>query len=183
MKKLMPAIFVIIMPYSIPLSLYIMLNRYISTVIPDSYELLLLALPVICYMLGIINTIVIIVRSFRGNKDVEDVVKLNMLIKLIHIPAYVLIFFMGAVTMITIFTSVLSLVFVFLDMITIICTGAIGLSSAMKCKRAGLISGLRALVYGIIQFIFCIDIVSAVMLYMNIKKKDILSVSNDSENM
>ncbi|MBR3866746.1 MAG: hypothetical protein IKM54_03005, partial [Butyricicoccus sp.] len=87
------------------------------------------------------------------------------MLKLIHIPAYLLIFLCSLLFLITIFTAGLSLVLLLLDAITITASGLIGLTAVLRCKDEQLLTGKAALLQGLLQFVFCIDIISTIWIY------------------
>lgn len=99
-----------------------------------------------------------------------------MVIKLIHIPAYLLIFLFGIASFITIFTFAFSAVFVVLDCLTICLTGIIGLASVFRSVMEKKLSKTAGVVHGFLQFIFCADVISAIILYITVKRSKSLQV-------
>ena len=95
---------------------------------------------------------------------------MNMVIKLVHIPAYVLIFVLGLAFMVTIFTFAITIILVIFDMMTIFMTGLIGLSGVIRACCEKKISIKSAIIHGILQFVFCLDVFSAVIAYRKVKK-------------
>lgn len=85
----------------------------------------------------------------------------NMLIKLVHIPAYV--FWFAAGMLLFLFMGAL-LAFV-TDVMAISLSGLIGLSAILQCKKEGVLTGKQILLHGILQFVFCADVCSAIWLY------------------
>ncbi len=120
-----------------------------------------------CLIRSIINTVL----AAKGKITLKDMAKLNMLIKLVHIPAYLFNFALGcAGLLLSIWGLGFIIVAVLADLFTIITTGvnAIGLSIALsKEKVTG--KGL-AILYGILNFIYCADVAVAIIEFIQVKK-------------
>jgi len=95
---------------------------------------------------------------------------MNMVIKLVHIPAYVAIFILGFAFLLTIFTFVFSIFLFILDVMTIFLTGVIGLSGVIRGYFEKKLSMKSAVIHGILQFVFCVDVISAIIVYRKAKK-------------
>lgn len=78
-------------------------------------------------------------------------------------------FFWGLLCAFTIFTIGFSIVLAILDGISIGMTGLIGAFGVQKAYRTGQLSWKEGLLHGILQFVFCADVVSIVALYLKIK--------------
>ena len=107
--------------------------------------------------------ILLLTRKCWGGRQLARAV---MVIKLIQIPAYVLWFSLGA----GLFFLGMFIVAFIVDVLAIILTGLVGLAAAMQCKKEGILTGDWVWLYGILQFIFCIDVISAIILYLETKE-------------
>lgn len=102
----------------------------------------------------------------RKNWSVRELALTNMLVKLIQIPAYLFWFGMG-VLLFLFMGPVLAFV---IDVMAIILTGLVGLAAVLRCRKEGFLTGGQAVLYGITQFLFCVDVVSAIILYVKTKE-------------
>lgn len=170
-KKLILLLPGAIFPYSLVFALYCISTGFLmeSVFCGDAFVLLfgILGLFVVAMICNVIFLAFSILRKWDANK----ISFANMLIKLIQIPAYVLIFISGIAFSLTLFTVAFSIFFVIFDCLAIGLTGLIGVSSVARCYAEGKTSKCFSIVNGFLQFVFCIDIVSAVMVFMKSKSE------------
>ena len=171
-KTLWKLFFVIIFPYLILFTVYLMFfgHNIIEKVFFNNGFYLILAL-IFFYVIALISAFVFFIKNILSKKYSENILKINMIIKILHIPAYILIFLMGVISFITIFTIGFSIAFIILDMLTIFMTGLIGLSGIIIGFKEKKISIKNAIIFSIFQFIFCIDVFSSIIIYKKIKKE------------
>jgi len=93
-----------------------------------------------------------------------------MIIKIVHIPAYIILFFFGLLTTLTIFTFPFAIAFIIFDNLTIFMSGIIGLSGLIRSFIEKKVSIKKVILYGLFQFIFCIDVISSIIIYRKVKK-------------
>jgi hypothetical protein len=136
----------------------------------DEEVFFLLLLP-IAYAAALICAVFTVIINLKKQRNSEDILRTNMIIKLIHVPAYILIFLLGLAFLITIFTMGVSIVFVLLDCFTIFLSGLIGLSGVIRSYQEKKLTKMEAMAYGFHQFIFCIDVISAIRVYRYIRRK------------
>ena len=130
--------------------------------------LLLIAL---FWLLGLAGAVIVLWQAVRGKWQGRKLALASMLIKLLHIQNYVTLFF-GAALMVVIpflFPMVAALAWV-VDVLTIILSGAVGLAAVVRCRMEGRVTAKAAVVNGILQFVFCADVVSAIWVYRNSKE-------------
>lgn len=123
------------------------------------------------FLLAAAGNIIFIARHPAGKYSAAGLPFINLLVKLIHIPAYLLIFALGLLCMITIFTMGFSLFFVFFDCLTICLSGMLGVLAVWTLYRSGKCTGPFLILHGILQFIFVADVISAVIIYRRAKKQ------------
>ena len=104
--------------------------------------------------------------------EAVKVVSINMVIKIAQIPAYVFIFVAGLACLLTIFTFGISIVFVILDCASIFLSGLVGVSAVMRCHEEGILGKTEMVVYCVLQFVFCLDVVSSIIMYRKAKVKN-----------
>ena len=93
----------------------------------------------------------------------------DLLIKLVHIPAYVVWFVLG-VAMILFLGPLIAFV---MDAMAILLSGLVGLAAVLRCRAEGRLTRKAAVIHGVLQFIFCADVFSAVWVYR--KSKEVIS--------
>lgn len=116
-------------------------------------------------------SIIYAVRCVKEKAPAREIAKANMIVKLIHIPAYLAIFFIGCICFVTIFTFWFVVPLTLFDLYLIIQTGVIGaLASKQSCSE-GKISSCWWVLCAISQFIYCVDVVAAIVLFVKQKSK------------
>ena len=139
------------------------------------YTVLLLAyifLTILVYVLNIRNAF-----TYNENDAALKLAFYDMIIKLIHIPFYLCVFVVGVVCILAmvvpalIFVSPMIVMILFLiDCFLLLTSSMYGISAAIKSSREGIISKKAALLHGIFHCIFVTDIISAIVLYREIKR-------------
>ena len=140
-----------------------------DTIFHNNVYSLLLTL-IILYIPALICAVTAFISSFIKKEKPLDMLRINMLIKLIHISAYLFIFFVGLACIITIFTIGITIILIIFDIMTIALNGLIGLGGIIRSFREGEISIETAVFHGILQFIFCADIISSIVIYRKVKR-------------
>lgn len=114
--------------------------------------------------------IYVIINSFvtaSKKYNIKTVAAMNLFVKGIQIPAYIFHFIMGMCGMMM---SVWGLGFIafaiIIDLITIILTGINSIGCTVKMCREGAINKRQAFFMGIGCFIYCIDVVIAVIYFI-----------------
>jgi hypothetical protein len=126
----------------------------------------------ILYFISFVCSVIACITSIANKRKALEVLRINMIIKLIHIPAYIMIFVVGLFCMITIFTFGITIALIILDGLTIVLSGLIGLGGVTKSLKENKISKIAAAIHGILQFVFCADIISSVIIYLKVKKTE-----------
>lgn len=92
-----------------------------------------------------------------------------MITKLIQIPSYIVIFVLGVLLTITIFTFAFSILMFFFDYLTLIMTGLINSAAVINASRKKAVSFGKNIWIIILQFVFCADVVASIIFYIKIK--------------
>lgn len=173
MKKQTPLVMpVAIFPYLVVLALLLIFTgALMDSVFQNNVFILLMGLAV-AYVVALISAIILFATSLAAKMAASDVVRTNLILKLIQVPAYIAIFIIGIGCTITIFTIGISIILMILDGMTIALTGLIGLSAVIKSKGEYKISPQAAISHGILQFVFCADVVSAFLLSKAIRQTE-----------
>lgn len=132
-----------------------------------------LILTIVVYLANIINA-----WTYRGKDAYYVLAKYNMLIKLLHIPFYLLVFFAGMamfcamVVPALVFVSPLVIFMLFLvDVFLMFTSSAYGCSALFQAARQKRISAIYGVWMGILQFIFVADVISAVCVFVKMRRK------------
>lgn len=97
----------------------------------------------------------------------RDLALAGMLVKLVQIPAYVLWFAVGMMF----FLFMGPVLALFVDVQAILLSGLLGLAAVLRCRAEGKLERKDAVLHGILQFIFCADVFSAVWVYRKSRKE------------
>ena len=95
----------------------------------------------------------------------------NMLLKVCNIPFFLCVFFAGM--MMSVFVIPLLLPLILIDYSVLLPSTMYGLSGLLQARREGRIRTKTLLVHGVMQFFFCLDVFSAICLYVNVRKWEV----------
>ncbi len=144
--------------------------RYIMKDVFGSNALYLIGTFILFCILATILGIICFAFSIYNKWDALSLAKTVMIIKLIQIPAYVLIFALGVFLAITIFAFPLSIGLFLFDCFSLFLTGALVVSAAINSIKQGLFKLKDILWVMILQFFFCADVISSIIFYVKLKK-------------
>lgn len=114
------------------------------------------------------------VQSARGKYTALQAARMNLIVKTVQIPAYIFHFILAMIgTMLSIWGIGLILFALAMDLLTIFLTGINSIGCSIKMKKDGILSTTAAVFAGIGCFIFCIDIVIAIIYMVLAKGKEI----------
>ena len=119
------------------------------------------------WLAGLVGTIITFWQSFWGKWEGRKLALASMLIKLFHIQNYIVLF-LGALFLFVI-PIVPALIWA-VDVMTIALSGLVGLAAVLRCRMEGRLTARAAIVNGILQFVFCADVISAIWVYRNTKE-------------
>ena len=94
-----------------------------------------------------------------------------MVLKLCNIPFYIGVFFVGL--MMSVFVIPLLPFLALFDYSVLLPSTMYGLSGLLQAHREGKIRTKTLLVHGVMQFFFCLDVFSAICLYVNARKWEV----------
>lgn len=124
------------------------------------YEILAFLLSAVCMILGICKA-----------WDAVSLSKTTLLLKLIQIPAHVMIFILAVACMITIFTIPFTLLLLILDYLTLMMSGLFTSTAVINAIRQRKTSFRQSFWVILLQFISCADVVAAFIFYTKLKKQ------------
>ena len=173
MKKMVPFIFIILFPYYIVFLIGSLFNQYLMKyVFQNNFYIGLLSF-CIFGLIAFVNVIILCVNNFACKLNAVEATRINMIIKIIQIPAYLFIFVIGCMCLLTIFTVGISFVLLILDGVSIILSGLIGVFVVRRCYADGILTRTEMVIHSILQFVFCLDVVSAIIVFRKVKTTNI----------
>ncbi len=123
------------------------------------YGILIMLFSFICFIVSIYK-----------KWDAVSLVEMAVIMKLIQVPAYIVIFIVGVLFSITIFTIPFSIGLFLCDCISVFLTGIWVISSAIITIRQGVFKMKEVRWVIILQFIFCADVISSIIFYLKLKR-------------
>ncbi len=177
-KVLLSAIPALILPYVALLSLALIFFSSKVAIFDSVMEnvfnnngLLLIGVLLLFFVISAVLSVVFFVISIRNGWNALSLAKTAMIVKLIQIPAYVLIFILGVLLAITIFTLPFVLLLFLVDCFSLFSSGAIAVSAMINSVKQGEFKLKEVIGFIISQFIFCADVVMAIVFYKKLKRK------------
>lgn len=121
----------------------------------------------VSFAFGLACAIVLFILGRRGIWSARQLALGSMAVKLAQVPAYVAWFIVGAAFFLF---AGFALAFV-VDALAILLTGLAGLAAVLRCRAAGKLARKASVIHGILQFIFCADVFSAVWVYIKSREE------------
>lgn len=118
-----------------------------------------------------VSTIYNAVVSSGKKYEVRSVARINLVVKLVQIPAYIfhlLLFLLGMVA--SVWGIGVMLWVIIVNVMTILLTGINAIGCSVRMKKEGILNTPVAILMGIGNFIFCVDVIMAII-YMVLAKK------------
>ena len=144
--------------------------HYIMESVFDSNALYLIAALLLYCVLTCMLSIACFFVSIYKKWDAISLAKTAMIMKLAQVPAYVLIFVLGVVFVITIFTIPFSVGLFVIDCLSVFMTGLFVISSVIAAIRNNTFTRKEIIWVILLQFVFCADVISSVVFYMKLKR-------------
>lgn len=115
-------------------------------------------------VIGIANAVYAILMVRHGTPS-HELLFWDMLLKLCHIPFYVLIFIFGVVMVLVPMGFLTAFLLIPLDYSILLSSSVYGICGLVQARRENRLSERAAVVNGVLHFLFCADVVSAVYSY------------------
>lgn len=96
-----------------------------------------------------------------------------MVVRLLQIPGYILNFVFGMLFMTTIFTIAISFIIAALDMLCLVATSVLGAGVVTSTVKEGKMPVRTAFFTSIFNYIYCLDVVYAIVLFVYLMAKRI----------
>ena len=161
------ALFVLVLIYLSPTTAFF--GWIMEEIFHNNGILLIATFSIIC----VIHTVLTIICSawlISRKQDALAVAKTAMIIKLIQIPAYILIFVLGVLLVIAIWTIPFSIALFLVDCLSVFMTGLLVFSSVVISLKNKHFKFKEVFWIVLLQFVFCLDVIAAVLLYRKLKR-------------
>lgn len=158
MKK-MPMMLLLIAPYALIVSCFLE-----QPIITDGISGVGFVLFAAVLLLNMIYAFMLPHLGFEG----KQILFWNMLLKLCNIPVFLLVFLIVLLTHVLIL-PLIPLLFLF-DYFLLLPSTMYGISGMLSCYRSRNLSLTTLIVNAVAQFIFCVDVLSAVYCYMKVRR-------------
>ena len=130
---------------------------------PPVNPLLLIGL---LWLLGLAGAVVVFWQAVRGKWEGRRLALTNMIVKLLHIGHYVTMFLFAVSGALILFLfPMLVAIALVTDVMTIALSGIVGLAGVVRCRMEGRLTTGTAIINGILQFVFCVDVFSAILVF------------------
>ena len=154
--------------------------NYIMESVFNSNALYLIAVLLLYCLLAGVLSIVCFFASIYKKWDAISLAKTAMVMKLVQVPAYVLIFALGAVFVMTIFTIPFSIGLFVIDCLSVFMTGLFVISSVIATIRNNTFTLKEVIWVILLQFVFCADVISSVVFYIKLKRANQQQMRNNN---
>lgn len=130
-------------------------------------------------VLSIILCVGNIVNACKYKKDgnIRELAFMSMMIKLVHIPFYMVVFLLAIVMVMSMVMASSTLAAPFILLFLVLCDFLFMITSSMYCVKSALIAesqgimkSTTARMLGICSFILIADVICSIVIYNNIKK-------------
>ena len=116
-------------------------------------------------------TIIYFIISMKKKQEPLALAKTAAVIKLVQIPAFIVLFVLGLLMLITVFTLPFVVVFVIFDFLTIVLSGMVVIAAVVNAYRKKTLSIGVGIVFILCQLVFVADIVTAIVLWGTLRKE------------
>lgn len=124
-----------------------------------------------CQVLAIVSAVYPFFMVGQEKYNASDMVKLNLFVKGLQIPAYLFHFLLGmAGLMLSVWGIGFILFAALIDLLTILFSGLHACAAVYALKKSGAVSMKKAWLLGICSFLYCIDLMVAVYMVLTVHR-------------
>ncbi len=135
-------------------------------------------LPVIYTAITLIFSIIHTIFCTKGKYDAYTSAKLNMIVRCVHIPAYIFHFIMGVIgALMSVFGLGFLIFAILIDLLTIILTGISSIGVNVRIAKEKVFPIWAAILMGIGSFVYIADVVIAFVYFFKARKASKQTVS------
>lgn len=146
-----------------------MFARIMESVFDNNGLILIAALLGYCLIAAALS-IFCFFRSICKKWDALSLAKTAVIVKLVQIPAYIGVFVVGVLCTITVFTIPFTVGVFLLDCVTLFLSGLLTSAAVINAVRQNNRPFKQVFWVILLQFVFCADVVAAILFYHQLKK-------------
>ena len=168
-KRYLPLIMVIFFPYFIPVFGALGLSiKPLGEIVFAGEGALLLVSCFLMYIIALICSLLVLIISLVKKRDSQEMLHTNMVVKLWHLPAHLIIFFI-ALSSFVVRANLFAVILIFLNCAIVLLSGLVGLGGLIRgfCEKK--ISLCMLIVHGVFQFVFFADVISSILVRRKVK--------------
>ena len=172
--KYLKMIPVIIYPYIyvVILAVFLVFLNVLPSDYNDAASLGLLIVAVIYNLYSFVIVVVNAVQCAKGKMTARQSARMNLIIKSIQIPAYIIHFILGFIGLaMSVWGIGIILWAILIDLLTILLTGISSIGCSVRMRKEGILSTAAAILMGIGCFIYCVDVVIAIVYVVKAREK------------
>ncbi|MBE6862194.1 MAG: hypothetical protein E7497_04770 [Ruminococcus sp.] len=172
MKKYLRLLPLILYPYAYIIYFILLftindISEKIANLLTSGFVVLIIGYTVLTLITAISSTVL----AVKGKYSAYETAKMNLAVKAWHIPAYIFHLIMFGVGMIASIWGIgFIMIAVIVDLLTIALSGINAVSCAVKLKKEGIISKGTTILFGIGSFIYCLDLLVAIIYVFQSRK-------------
>jgi len=164
LKRILLLLSLILPPYTLVAWILVLL-------VTKTFNWYVIAASAAFYSAAIICSVVWLVICVKKNLSAKEALRMNMFVKLMHIPAYLVIFLFGVGFVASFFAAPFAVVLLVSNCLTILSSGLIGAGAMHRALKEDMLPKYAAIILGILQFMFCVDVISCVAAYVWVCRK------------
>jgi len=145
--------------------------EYIMESVFGGNALILIGALLACCVLATASAIVWLAVSVHRGWNPLLLAKTAMIVKLIQVPAYVVIFVLGVLFAVSIFTIPFSVGLFLLDCWMLLLSGLLTVAAAINAVRQGVFKSKEVIWILVLQLVFCADVVTSIVFYLRLREK------------
>lgn len=96
----------------------------------------------------------------------------DVVIKVCHIPIYGIIFLVGTIFFLSIYGILFIFFLIVFDYLLLLPSTMYGINGLRQARREGWISWLTFIIHAICHFVFCLDVISATIMYFKVRRQE-----------
>ena len=166
----------LLMPYialfcltAVFLSTKIEFFRFVLESIFLSNGLLLIGALIVYCLLTAVISIICFSMSISKSWDPLSLARTAMIVKILQIPSYIIIFILCILLSLVVLTIPVVIGLIIFDYFTLLLSGLLVGAAAINSTRQGMCKRDNVVWIIVLQFVFCIDVVAAIILYLQLK--------------
>lgn len=141
-------------------------------------QILLLVLLVLIEFLTFILTLVCVGKSQKNKWDSYGLMRNVMIVKLIHIPAYIINLVFGVLSFMMLFTFPMGIIYFITDCMALVMSGLVMTAAMLRLMNENPVLFRKYIWVIPLQFIFCADFFATAFIYKKLKEGKMNKIEN-----